>query len=337
MDLVAHLKENPFVLAPMAAITDCPFRTFMKEMGAGIVITELISAHGLIYGSQKTLDLMKFDPIQRPFGVQIFGDEQEILAKGAQIAEKGGADFIDINLGCPVNKVTKKGGGAAMLRDPKALGKVLAFVKSQIEIPLTIKIRTGWDSETINAKEVVQVASDAGVTWVAIHGRTRSQGYSGQADWDLIGEVKATAPIPIIGNGDILTAEKAVNRLKETGCDGVMIGRGSLKNPWIFRQAKELLQKSQESSENRDFCSALDRLKLLVDGHGDSRRATLQMKKFIGWFSAGYPGSQNFRKSLFGQTSASDIMTVSREFFSQISLKDQHDTSGDGFLMGGHG
>jgi tRNA-dihydrouridine synthase B len=337
MDILLELKKNPFVLAPMAGITDNPFRTFMREMGCGVVITELVSAYGIEYRSQKTIDLMKFSELQRPVGVQIFGEDGEILARAAQFVEASGADFVDINLGCPVPKVVKKGAGSALLREPLVLQKILTTVKSAIKIPLTIKIRTGWDENTVNASEIVQAAYDSGVTWVAIHGRTRAQGYSGKADWDLIRKVKEKSPLPIIGNGDIQTAAKAVERLNETGCDGVMIGRGCLKNPWIFRQAHDLWKNNQMAAFEKDFAQSLGLLKKLVDERGSERYSLLTMKKFTSWFSAGYPGSQNFRKSLFLAPSSDEILYLSKDYFSQFDISAQLDTSSEAFLMGGHG
>ncbi len=322
----------------MAGITDNAFRTFMREMGCGVIITELVSAYGIEYRSQRTLDLMKYAEIQRPLGVQIFGEEGEILAKAAQYVESTGADFVDINLGCPVPKVVKKGAGSALLRDPLALQKILTQVKNRIKIPLTIKIRTGWCDKTINTLDIVNAAADAGVTWVAIHGRTRAQGYSGLANWDLIKEVKSKSPIPIIGNGDIQSPAKAVQRLKESGCDGVMIGRGCLKNPWIFQQAQEILNSGKEiPSIKRDFNQSLFRLKRLTEERKDERYSLLTMKKFTSWFSAGYPGSQNFRKSLFQATKPEEILSLAQNYFSQLDIAAQLDTSHEAFLMGGHG
>lgn len=336
LDLAQELKKNPFVLAPMAAITDCAFRSFMREMGCGPVITELVSAYGIDYRSDRTLALMSYKEAQRPVGIQIFGEEAGVLARAAMYIELQGADFVDINLGCPVPKVVKKGAGSALLKDPCALHKILSEVKSAIKIPLTIKIRTGWDESSINASEIVKAAYDAGVSWVAIHGRTRAQGYSGKADWDLIRKVKESSPLPIIGNGDIVTAEQAVQRLNESGCDGVMIGRGCLKNPWIFKQAN-LLRASQEATIKRDFNSSLGRLKELVDERGDQRHSTLTMKKFAAWFSSGYPNSQQFRKDLFNAESAGQILEVSVNYFGKFDYTQQIDTSHENFLMGGHG
>jgi tRNA-dihydrouridine synthase B len=342
VNLLEELKKNPFVLAPMAAITDCAFRSFMREMGCGPVITELVSAYGIDYRSDRTLSLMKFTEAQRPVGVQLFGEDALVLSRAAQYVEASGADFVDINLGCPVPKVTKKGAGAALLKDPIELEKLLTQIKKSIGIPLTIKIRTGWDEQSINAKEIVLAAYNSGVSWVAIHGRTRAQGYAGLADWDIIRQVKETSPLPIIGNGDVNSAKNAVMRIRESKCDGIMIGRGCLKNPWIFRQALELYNSSQTPSETssferRDFCESLSLLKSFIEEKKDSRYAMLTMKKFTAWFSSGYPNSQNFRKSLFQAVSANDILQIAGEYFSTFDYTSQMDTSHEPFLMGGHG
>ncbi len=245
VDLLAYLKSNPFVLAPMAGITDLSFRSFMRELGCGVVITELVSAHGIEYKSHRTAQLMGFEDIQRPVGIQLFGETPEILALGAKVVEDSGADFVDLNFGCPVPKVVNKGAGSAILKDLPQVEKVFRAVKGATKLPVTVKIRTGWDQPSRNAEKVAEIAYNEGLTWVAIHGRTRAAGYSGLADWDYIAEVKAKSRIPIIGNGDINSARTAVRRLRETGCEGVMIGRGCLKNPWIFREAMDLLNGEQ--------------------------------------------------------------------------------------------
>jgi tRNA-dihydrouridine synthase B len=239
-DLKAYLKLNPFVLAPMAGITDSCFRTVMRELGCGVVITELVSAHGIEYKSHRTAQLMGFEEIQRPVGIQLFGETPEVLASGARVVEEAGADFVDLNFGCPVPKVVKKGAGSAILKDLPQVERVFRAVKSATKLPVTVKIRTGWDENSRNAEKVAELAYNEGLTWVAIHGRTRAAGYSGLSDWDYITEVKIRSKIPIIGNGDINSAAAAVRRLRESGCDGVMIGRGCLKNPWIFREALDL-------------------------------------------------------------------------------------------------
>lgn len=244
-DLLAYLQTNPFLLAPMAGITDSPFRSLMRELGCGVVITELVSAHGIEYKSTKTTALMGFEDVQRPVGIQLFGETPEILASAAKVVEEAGADFVDLNFGCPVPKVVKKGAGSAILKDLPAVERVFRTVKAATKLPLTVKIRTGWDESSRNAEKVAELAYNEGLTWVAIHGRTRAAGYSGQADWDYIASVKAKSKIAIIGNGDIHSAPSALQSLRESGCDGVMIGRGCLKNPWIFSEALELYRAEQ--------------------------------------------------------------------------------------------
>ncbi|MCM2324643.1 MAG: tRNA-dihydrouridine synthase family protein, partial [Oligoflexia bacterium] len=229
--------EHPFIIAPMAGITDSPFRRLMRRMKSSMVVSELVSANGIHYGGQKTLELLKYAEEERPVGLQIFGEEVGNLCEAARQVEKLGADFVDLNMGCPVPKVVRRGAGSAMCRDPLALSKTLEAMVKAVRIPLSIKIRTGWDAQSRNAGEVVRVAAESGVAWVAIHGRTRAQGYSGQADWDLLAEVKSRSPIPIIGNGDVSTPETAIEKMRSSGVDAIMIGRAALRNPFIFEQS----------------------------------------------------------------------------------------------------
>lgn len=339
MNLLDALKANPFPLAPMAAVTDCAFRTVMRELGCGPVITELVSAHGLEHKSEKTRRLMDFDEVQRPVGIQLFGETPEIIARAARIAEETGCDFVDLNFGCPVPKVVKKGAGSGILRDLPRVREVFRATKAAIRVPLTVKIRTGWDETSRNADEVAQIAYDEGLAWVAIHGRTRAAGYSGAADWEYIADVKARAKIPVIGNGDVASAAQAVSRLKETGVDGVMIGRGCLKNPWIFREARALLEKrATDPSAERDFSSLFVRLRAAYEASGaDDRSLQIQLKKFAAWFSSGYPGASAFRKRIFQAESADQAMGETLAFFEGIRDVVQADTSAEAFLMGGHG
>ena len=330
--LLAHLKASPYVLAPMAGITDRAFRTFMKEMGAGVVITELVSATGLKYSSTKTKMLMAFDEVQRPFGIQLFGETPEILAEAAKESQDFGADFIDLNFGCPVVKVVRKGGGAAILRDLVNLRNILRTVKQAIQIPLTIKIRTGWDAESRNADEVVRVAQDEGITWVTIHGRTRAQGYSGLSDWDYISWVKGQSQIPIIGNGDINSAVVARSRLDQSKCDGVMIGRGCLKNPYIFHEA---LNGSAPLEKN--YVALGRRLQELYYGYYPERYALIQLRKFAMWQSTGLPESSKFRGEIFSATSRKALDSVIESYFLRVQNLIKEDTSQQAFLMGGHG
>ncbi|MGZ3803254.1 MAG: tRNA dihydrouridine synthase DusB [Pseudobdellovibrionaceae bacterium] len=332
------LKQNPFVLAPMAGITDHAFRTFMKKRGASVVVTELVSASGIEYKSERTLKLMSFDNAQRPIGIQLFGEDPEILARGAQVAEAMGCDFVDLNFGCPVPKVVKKGAGSGMLRDLPLMERVLNTVVKSVKIPVTIKIRTGWDAHSLNAHEVCHVAYNEGITWVAIHGRTRAQAYSGRADWDYIAEIKSKARLPILGNGDILTPKQAVARMKESGCDGVLIGRGCLKNPHIFMDALSLWRGEALSQEfSRDYMGLFMDLSEAIVAHCDEHIAGIQLRKFAAWFSTGYPGASQFRKNLFQTKSNDELMELAMEFFKGIGTIEQEDTSHEEFLMGGHG
>lgn len=342
-----HLRQNPFVLAPMAGITDRAFRSFMRDMGCGVVITELVSGHGIEYKSAKTLALMEFEEVQRPVGIQLFGETPEIVARAAQVVEEQGADFVDLNFGCPVPKVVKKGAGSAILKDLVAVEAMFRAVKASIKIPLTVKIRTGWDENSRNAEKVAEIAYNEGLTWVAIHGRTRAGGYSGWADWDYIGDVKAKSKIPILGNGDIATAEQAVDRIKQTGVDGVMIGRGCLKNPWIFRDANAIwaaegqphkaeLEKTL-SLEEKDFPGVFLRLTESFTAYRDERIKLIQMKKFASWYSSGYPGASQFRKNIFQTSTLEETLKATLDFFAGLTAIDPEDTSKEAFLMGGHG
>lgn len=337
MNPVEAIKTNPFVLAPMAGITDHAFRTFMKKLDASVVVTELVSANGIEYKSERTMKLMSFDEVQRPIGIQLFGEEPEILGRAAQVAEADGCDFIDLNFGCPVPKVVKKGAGSAMLKDPVALQKVLAAVKGAVKIPVTIKIRTGWDANSRNAVEVCNIAYNEGISWVAIHGRTRAQAYSGLADWDFIADVKSKAKLPILGNGDILTPKQAVLRMEQSGCDAVMIGRGCLKNPFIFMDALSLWRGEPIKDVKRDYVSLFNSLKSEVVAHCDEHVTGIQLRKFAAWFSTGYSGASQFRKNLFQSKSNEEIMNLANEFFAGIGNVEQEDTSSEEFLMGGHG
>ena len=336
MDLLAEVRRNPFLLAPMAGITDCAFRSFMREMGCGAVVTELVSATGLQFNSEKTRKLMAFAEDQHPVGVQIFGDDPSHLAEAAIQVEAAGADFVDLNFGCPVPKVVKKGAGAATLKDLVHMREILRAIKKSVSIPVTIKIRTGWDEKSKNAIDVAQLAFDEGITWVAIHGRTRAAGYSGLADWDYISEVKAKSPLPIIGNGDIRSAEQALERLNQSGCDGVMIGRGCLKNPWVFREAMDLYQERPSEFE-RDFTWLFGTLHQQLLKYADDRIVPLQIKKLAAWYSAGYPASAQFRKEIFQQKDQSSVFSMVTDYFSTIAHLPAPDTSGEAFLMGGHG
>lgn len=331
--------EHPFILAPMAGITHSAFRRLMRTQGSAVVISELVSANGLEFGGHRTRDLLKFHPEERPVGLQIFGERPELLVKACIEIEKMGADFVDLNLGCPVPKIVSKGAGSAMCRDPIGLGQTLSAMVKAVKIPVTIKIRTGWDHESRNAHEIVRVAADAGVKWVAIHGRTRAQGYSGDADWQFIAEVKQKAAIPIIGNGDITTPEVAVKRFRESGVDAVMIGRGALRNPFIFNQAKSVLRGEPYSLPTaEDYLRLIKEMKVLLEETFGERGALLHSRKFLAWFSSGFPGASAFRKFVFqSDLDQGGLWDGAYEFFDRAVRDRDMSYLSEPFLMGGHG
>lgn len=330
--------EHPFVLAPMAGITNSPFRRLMKRRGSALVISELVSANGIEYSGGKTLDLLRYHEEERTVGLQIFGEDTELLCKAAQYVEKVGADFVDLNLGCPVPKVVKKGAGSAMCRDPISLGKTLEAMVKAVKIPVTIKIRTGWDSETKNAIQVVRVAAESGVSWVAIHGRTRAQGYSGQADWDFIGNVKANSPLPIIGNGDVTTADGAVERYRTYGVDAVMIGRGALRNPFIFEQSYARLNGTEYALPTTEsYLTLLAEQKVMLQEVFNPKYAMVHARKFLAWYSAGFPGCHEFRSKVFSIPDPDTLWSEANDFFQKSTAHRDLKFMSQPFLMGGHG
>lgn len=322
--------ELRYFFAPMAGISDTVFRSLMREMGAQIVVSELISAEGLVRGGKKTFDLAAFDERERPIGIQIFGYKIETMVEAAKIVQGLGADFVDINFGCPVKKVVCDGGGAAWLREPAKLFELLKETKNALRIPLTIKVRTGWDENSINLPEVVQVAADSGVSWVAVHGRTRAQAYTGLADWELIRNVSIKSSIPIVGNGDILTADTARMRIENGYSHAVMIGRGALKNPWIFQ---EILGKTHST---KDFLKLIERHFELAIEKKEVHRAFISLKKFMAWYAAGFPNSGKFRYELFQLNGIEELKDHAFKYFESVNAYRKVD-DGQPFLMGGHG
>lgn len=335
MDLIKHLENNPFVLAPMAGVTDNAFRSFMKALGVHIIFTELVSAHGIKHKNEATLNLLKFSKTQSPIGVQIFGEDPQLMGQAALIVEQMGYDFVDLNFGCPVKKIVKKGAGSAVLKDMNQLSRILNCVRSSIEIPLTIKIRTGWDENSKNASQVCDIAYNEGVTWVTIHGRTRSQGYSGRADWDYIQQTKQNSRIPVIGNGDIITARQAVDTLIQSQCDGVMIGRGCLKRPWIFKQALHLYQNKGKATFDANPMHFIHILHHHLTHNLEPQKVLLQMKKFVSWFSSGHSGSSVFRQSVFQTKDINQLINHSQMYFEKVKKLRREDEVN--FMMAGHG
>ena len=225
---------SPFLLAPLAGYTDLPFRLLCREYGAALVYSEMISCHGLVYGQKNTVAMLRTVPSERPFAIQLFGSDPEMMGKAAAIVSAMPADLIDINMGCPVRKVVKKGAGAALMKDLPKARAIIQAVCANSALPVTVKCRSGWDESTINAPQLATLAEAAGAAAITIHARTWAQGFGGHADWSMIAQVKQAVSIPVIGNGDVQCYQDGISMMKQTGCDGVMVGRGALGNPWIF-------------------------------------------------------------------------------------------------------
>lgn len=304
---------NPVILAPMAGVTDLPFRILAKELGCGLVYTEMVSDKGINYRNCHTLEMLKTDCRERPVALQLFGAEPQSIAKAAKYVESlGVADIIDLNMGCPAPKVVKNNEGSALMKEPLLAFKIMKAVVEAVDLPVTVKFRKGWDNNNENAVEMAQLAEKAGVCAVAVHGRTREQYYSGQADWDIIKEVKAAVSIPVIGNGDIRTCQDAKKMLEKTGCDAIMIGRGCQGNPWIFQQVSTFLNTgqiiNQPSIEERvDLIKR--HLAMLIELKGEYIGAR-EMRKHATWYTKGLPFSADYRLRFNQAESETDFHKV---------------------------
>lgn len=304
--------ENNVILAPMAGVCDLPFRRIAKEMGCGLVVAEMVSDKGLIYGNEHTLEMLAIDPAERPLSIQIFGSEPKIMAKAAQIVEEHGADIIDINMGCPTPKIVKNGEGSALMRNPQLAYEIVAAVVAAVKVPVTVKMRTGWDHSHLNAPDIAKLAEQAGASAVAVHGRTREQFYTGKADWDMICKVKEAVKIPVIGNGDIWRPEDAAQMLEQTGCDAVMIGRGAQGNPWIFREVTHYLKTGQllEAPTIAERLSVIERhFDDLVAFKGEYV-GIREMRKHAAWYTHGLPHAAELRKRFNQAETKADFLQV---------------------------
>jgi nifR3 family TIM-barrel protein len=299
MNIGPLVLTRPTVMAPLAAITDLPFRLMVKRAGCGLVCSEMISANGLIYGSAKTRKMLDTRPEEFPLSVQIFGSDPDLMARAAVIAAESGAAILDINFGCSVKKVIKTGAGAALMKEPQKAMHLLDAVRKAIGIPLTIKIRSGWNPSGLEAIALAKIAQDAGVDAIAVHPRSALQGFRGDADWRIIAAVKQAVQIPVIGNGDIVSAESAVKMLSETGCDAVMVGRHAIGNPWIFEQIHHAWDgiPVQPVDTPMRINMMLSYLHESVLYWGESL-ACRMMRSRLGWFVHGMPHSSGFRESI---------------------------------------
>jgi len=319
MKIGSLVLENPLILAPMAGITQLPFRRLAKEAGCALVVTEMVSANGLVHGGWKTLELLKSHPAERPLSVQIFGADPAVMREAACIVQAQGADLLDINVGCSVRKVVRQGAGAALMGQPEKLGAILKAVRTVVDLPLTIKIRSGWEASGDQAVAVARVAEDAGVDAVAIHPRTALQGFGGSADWSLIARLKQCVSIPVVGNGDVRTPDDVVRMQRETGCDAVMIGRASIGNPWIFSQALDLLRSRPPVSA--DLSKRLRGTLRYIDNsvnHFGEARAVRMMRSRVPWFVKGLPGCSRFRSSIIRLTSRQEMRDALRGYFEEL-------------------
>ncbi|MCM2265421.1 MAG: tRNA dihydrouridine synthase DusB [Desulfuromonadales bacterium] len=303
---------NPVILAPMAGITDLPYRLIMKRFGASLVFTEMISANGLHYGGAGTDDLLRTVAEERPLGVQLFGDDPLRLAEAARRVEAA-ADLIDLNCGCPVRKVVGSGAGSALLRDPVKVARIVRAVRQATSRPLTIKIRSGWDAENRNYLEVARLAVAEGVDAVTLHPRTRSQMFGGRADWNDIASLKQSVAVPVIASGDLFTAEDAVTVLEQTGCDAVMVARGGYGNPWLVRQILDRLagHPAQQPSAGERLTVAREHLDLFLGTYG-AARTLAHMRKHLCWYTHGLPNAAIFRQRInraFSVIEMRDLLT----------------------------
>ena len=290
--------ENCLALGPMAGVTDLPFRLLCKEMGCNMLYTEMVSAKAILYKNKNTKELLNIDKNEHPVGVQLFGSDPDIMAQIAAQVEEGECDFIDINMGCPVPKIVNNGEGSALLKQPKLVEEILTKMVKAVNKPVTVKIRKGFENGTVYAVEIAKIAESCGVSAIAVHGRTREQYYSGKADWDVIKDVKKAVKIPVIGNGDIFSAEDAKAMKEYTGCDGLMVARGARGNPWIFREIKEYLENGNviDKPTINDIREMMIRhAKMLVDYKGEYT-GIREMRKHIAWYTAGLPHSAELRR-----------------------------------------
>ena len=311
--------KNNIFLAPMAGITDLPFRLICEKFDPGLVVTEMVSSKALLYNDEKTKTLLKVEGEKRPISMQIFGSDEDAMAYGAKYVSNI-ADIVDINMGCPAPKVTKNGDGSKLLTDLEKAGKVIEAVVKNSKVPVTLKIRTGWDKEHIVAKEIAKIAESLGVSAIAVHGRTRDEYYSGKADLEEIRKVKEAVNIPVIGNGDIVDEESAINMFEKTGVDGIMIGRGALGNPWIFQRIKYLLktgEKMPEVSLEERFAIIKEHFLLELQEKGEYT-GIREFRKHLAYYTKGLQNSSEFRCKINELESKEEVMNSLDEYFKYL-------------------
>ncbi len=311
--------ENNLILAPMAGVTDLPFRLLCKEQGAALCCMEMVSAKGILYNNKNTESLLTVDERERPVSLQLFGSDPEIMGQMAAKIEHRNFDILDINMGCPVPKVVNNGDGSALMKNPVLAGQIIESMVKAIDKPVTVKIRKGFDDDHVNAVEMAHVAEESGAAAVAVHGRTREQYYSGKADWDIIAKVKAAVSIPVIGNGDILDAKDVIAMSEQTGCDGFMIGRGAQGNPWIFHQILHYFETGEligKPTMEEMIKTMLRHAKMQIEFKGDYL-GIREMRKHAAWYTAGYKGASKLRGRINDVESYEDLEALFESFMKE--------------------
>ena len=319
---VAH--DFPLFLAPMAGVSESPFRQICRRYGADVVVSEFISSVGISLGIERVLSEMRFEPVERPIGIQIYGADAGIMAKAAgMVTELFEPDFVDINFGCPVKKVVRNNGGSGCLKDLGLVQGIIRAVKSATHLPVTVKIRSGWDETQRDPVDIALRCQEAGAQALTLHPRTRTQMYQGDANWDEIARVAAALAIPVIGNGDIKTPEDVVAMRRHTNCAGSMIARGSFGNPWLFAQARDLLEgrsKRPDPTAEQRFSTALEHARLALRLQGDTRKTAMEFRKHLGWYTKGLPGAADLRQQLFAIESMAEAERIFEAYLARPAL-----------------